>query len=148
MTPHDAAHEPLITPAQFERVRAVKADRTTKKSTKHKRAFRGLLRCAGCGRTLTGERQKAHIYYRCHTTGCRDGAIREDRLEAQLLKALGDLQIPAGAKTELKARLHTWLTNNGSSDIDRSVRLRLADATTRQDRLTDLLVDGSIDKAA
>ena len=32
---------------------------------KHYFAFLGLLKCASCGCSITGERQKGHNYYRC-----------------------------------------------------------------------------------
>jgi len=32
---------------------------------KHHFAFLGLLKCASCGCSITGERQKGHNYYRC-----------------------------------------------------------------------------------
>ncbi|MEO9514534.1 MAG: recombinase family protein [Rhizobiaceae bacterium] len=67
---YDATHEPLITASQFQRVKDVKAGRHRKKTTKHQMALRSLLICADCKTLLTGERQKAHTYYRCHTSGC------------------------------------------------------------------------------
>ena len=98
-TLYDGAHEPLITAAQFHQVKAIKAKRTQKKATKHRMTYRSLLTCVACKGTLTGERQKAHIYYRCHTAGCSCGSIREDRLEVQLAEHLKRLQItPEGPR--------------------------------------------------
>lgn len=144
---YDGAHEPLISAAQFQRVKQIKAQRAQKKTTKHQRTYRGLLTCADCGKTLTGEVQKSHIYYRCHTKNCPSGSIREDRLEAQLVSRLARLQLSSEDQAELRDRLLAWLHASTSDDLARSIRLRIADAKSRQERLTDLLVDGAITQA-
>ena len=137
-------HEPLITVAQFQRVLAIKAGRFEKKSTKHRMLFRGLVHCGGCKKVLTGERQKAHIYYRCHSSGCQNGTIREDRLEAQLLDVLKKLEIEPDDQAALSNRMKSWLHDSGLREMEKSIRLRISDLVAKQDRLTDLLVDGSI----
>ena len=144
---YEGAHEPLITAAQFQRVKQIKAMRAQKKDTKHKRKYRGLLSCAECGATLTGETQKSHIYYRCHTSKCPNGSIREDRLDDQLVSRLKRLQIPAEDQAELRENLVSWLKDTSTGDLATSVRLRIADASARHDRLTDLMIDGTITKA-
>ena len=145
-TLYDAVHPPLITATQFQQVRNVKAGRSQKKQTKHQMTYRGLLVCTGCGKTLTGERQKVYIYYRCHTSECFNPSIREDRLVEQLAQCLTDLEIPSHDKMEVRQRLHSWLGETEPSDLNKSILLRIADANSRLDRLTDLLVEGTIDK--
>ncbi|WP_299771840.1 recombinase family protein [uncultured Tateyamaria sp.] len=145
-TLYDAVHEPLIKAGQFQRVKDVKAGRHKKKSTKHKMTYRTLLSCADCNKMLTGERQKAHVYYRCHTYNCPSLSIREDRLTDQLQKRLQALRVSPKNKEYLRRRFHTWLNNTGPSKLNNSVKLRIADASSRLDRLTDLLVDGTITK--
>ncbi len=54
-TLYDAAHEPLISAGQFQRVKDMKAGRSVKKSTKHMMTYRSLLTCADCKKVLTGE---------------------------------------------------------------------------------------------
>jgi len=145
---YDGAHEPLISTAQYRRVAAIKAQRFVKKSTKHELFFRGLFTCGACGQVLTGERQKAHVYYRCHTPRCGRGAIREDRLEETLREKLARLEISPEDQVTLESDIRAWLNKDGVKDIEKSLRLRISDATARLDRLTDLLVDGAIDKPA
>ncbi|HHG90312.1 MAG TPA: recombinase family protein [Devosia sp.] len=142
------AHEPLITTAVFRRVASIKEQRFTKKSTKHQMLFRGLFTCGGCGRILTGERQKARIYYRCHTAGCGQGAIREDRLDEAVRQRLSALEITEKDQTVLSKDIQKWLADDGQEELERSLRLRISDAAARMDRLTDLLVDGALDKPA
>jgi len=147
-TLYDAAHKPLISAAQFQRVAQIKTQRNFKKDTKHRMLFRGLLTCADCSTTMTGERQRKHIYYRCHTSGCPNLCIREDRLNEQIERGLKRIQITANDTVELRKRLHSWLHAATPDELTSSVKLRIADATARLDRLTDLLVDGTIDKAS
>lgn len=146
-TLYDAAHEPLITALQFQRVKGVKAGRNTKKSTKHMMMYRSLVTCADCQKVLTGERQKAHTYYRCHTPGCPSQSIREDRLTEQLEKRLKTLEISSEGKEYLHAQFEIWLQSSAPSTLSSSVKLRISDASSRLDRLTDLLVEGTLSKA-
>lgn len=145
-TLYDAAHKPLITATQFQQVKGVKAGRHNKKDTKRRMVYRALLTCADCEKIMTGERQKAHIYYRCHTANCPNLSIREDRLTDQLRDCLKSLQIASADKKHLRRRFNTWLHNTEPSTMDKSVLLRIADASSRLDRLTDLLIDGTITK--
>ena len=141
-------HETLISVAQFRRVQAMKSNRCGKKVTKHGLQYRGLVFCGYCKTLLTGERQRNHIYYRCHTAKCPERTIREDRLEHQVVKALGLVEIPSKDQTRIKEKLRTWIERNGQKDMERSIKLRVADVNAKQDRLTDLLVDGTIDEEA
>lgn len=97
---------------------------------------------------MTGECQKGHTYYRCHTKGCLEKSIREDRLEHQILERLKDLQIAAEDRARISKALETWRDGAGVEEKERTLRLRISDASTRLDRLTDLLVAGTIDQDA
>jgi len=77
-------HEPLISVADVERIEAIKQGRYTKKKTKHDHLLRKLFRCGKCGSLLTPERQKGHVYYRCHTADCVKPTIREELLNTAI----------------------------------------------------------------
>lgn len=141
---YPAAHAPLISVAQWQRVKQIKSERTQKKDTKHQRKYRGLLNCADCQKGLTGECQKGHIYYRCHTAGCPNGTIREDRLEEQLVAGLKRLQLTKKDRMALKERLGLWLRTASPGDMAKSVKLRIAEANHRQDRIIDLMIEGTV----
>jgi len=145
---YDGEHEPLIGVAQFRRITAIKAQRYAKKSTKHAMLFRGLFTCGACDQVLTGENQKAHIYYRCHTPKCGRGAIRQDRLEQAVHEKLASLEIAHDDQIKLETDMRAWLAKDGFDDIEKSLRLRISDAAARLERVTDLLVDGALDKPA
>jgi DNA invertase Pin-like site-specific DNA recombinase len=73
----EGQHTPLVTKRLFDRVQVILRDRSNTKLVVHDFALRRLLRCHACGYGLTGERQKGHIYYRCHQTICHGVSIRE-----------------------------------------------------------------------
>jgi site-specific DNA recombinase len=141
-------HKPLISAAVFRRVQAIKKERYGKKSTRHNFLFRGLFRCAGCQGMLTGERQKGHAYYRCHTKGCPAKTIREDQLETSVIGKFKAIQIARADRAKISKGIQQWLAQDGTKEIEKSLRLRIGDARSRQERLTDLLVDGAIDQTA
>ena len=62
----EGKHEPLISKKLFDKCQEVMAKRgKVQEVRKHHFAFLGLLKCASCGCSITGERQKGHNYYRC-----------------------------------------------------------------------------------
>ena len=88
------AHEAIISKEMFEQAqRVLKHNRRTKKQAKPYQRFRGLVKCAHCGRTLTRNNGKKPYYY-CITrralteTPCKDVYLEEDKLEESLLQAI------------------------------------------------------------
>ena len=63
---YSGKHEPIIPPDLFQRVQEIVHGRHRGGLRKHDFAFRGFLRCGGCGCAITGQMQKGkYIYYRC-----------------------------------------------------------------------------------
>ncbi len=63
---HEGQHEPLISKKLFDKCQEVTSKRGKFHHVrKNNFAFLGLLKCASCGCSITGERQKGHNYYRC-----------------------------------------------------------------------------------
>jgi len=142
-------HEPLISKADFERAQAILLGRAVSRTQAHRFVFRRLVRCARCGHSLTGERQKGHVYYRCHGDECKRTSITEQRLDAFIREHLALLQLPEkdigdfrDIVTELIAQEHA----GEDQRVDR-VQRDLALLEDRLHRLTDAFLDGSIDKA-
>lgn len=141
-------HEPLISVAEFERIKEIKAGRYTKKVTKHQHTFRRLFHCAACSAILTGERQRQrHVYYRCHTRGCVGHAVTEAALDESLHQVLANLSLKASDVMTMRAAVDDWDFDTEVTRSLASIDLRLADARSRLTRLTDLLVEGAIDTA-
>jgi site-specific DNA recombinase len=62
----EGKHEPLISKKLFDKCQEVMAKRgKVQEVRKHHFAFLGLMKCASCSCSITGEWQKGHNYYRC-----------------------------------------------------------------------------------
>jgi DNA invertase Pin-like site-specific DNA recombinase len=143
-------HEPLISRGLFDRVQDRLAGKHTAKTRVFRHVFRRLLSCLGCGRSLIGELQKGHIYYRCHMPECRGNTIREERviellsgflelfvMDEQDLRDLRDLLLQADD-----------VVQRAAADRDAGLKLALGKLDERRTRLTDALIDGKIDAEA
>jgi DNA invertase Pin-like site-specific DNA recombinase len=142
-------HPPLIPMALFKQVQARLAGRIHTQKSTHDFTYRGLFRCSLCERHLIAERQKGHIYYRCHTRDCPTRTFREEVLEASVVRACPPLVLTP----EWTTRLAETLDAVQHEDIEQAgtraaqVQVQLGAITTRLARLTDAFVDGLIDKA-
>src|SRR3989339_1865021 len=84
---YEGTHEPIITKKLFDRCQDVMQLRGKHKEKQTKKfVFRGLMRCGECGRMITAELQKGHVYYRCtkRLTNCNQKYVREEELAAQI----------------------------------------------------------------
>ena len=141
-------HEPLIGTALFDRVQEILHGRNVPRVVKHDFVFRKLFRCEPCRTTLIGERQKGHVYYRCHTKGCPMTGIREEKLEEAVLGLLAQLQLREEAKAIFAAALRER-SEQAEAEAERSRTLfvcQLGQVTQRIDRLTDAYLDQSVDR--
>ena len=141
-------HDPLISKSLFDRVQEILHGRNVPRVVKHDFAFRKLFRCAECRATLIGERQKGHIYYRCHTKDCPMKGIREEKLEEAVLGLLAQLRFRDEANEIFVAALRER-SEQARVEVERSKTLfacQLGQVVERLDRLTDAYLDQSIDK--
>lgn len=142
-------HEPLIAKSTFDRVQAILRGKTVLRVVHHDFAFRKLVRCGRCRYTLIGELQKGHVYYRCQRRSCPTTTIREEnvdsRVSAYVAKLMLDpleIEYVRGWLEELKTDEHTRCEQELHS-----ARLRLDETRIRLGRLTDVFIDGSIEKS-
>jgi len=140
-------HEPLITLTLFERVQNCFSG-FPKKEHSHQLIFRRLLKCPHCNYSLIGEVQKGYVYYRCQTRGCVRTCLREEVIANRLLETLQLLQFSNDEEEYLDRRLpkirKQW-------DLERDnvlagLKTKLIQIDDRLNRITDLLVDGTIEK--
>ncbi|WP_457936065.1 recombinase family protein [Mesorhizobium sp. 10J20-29] len=143
---YQGIHEPLVDARTFKRVQDVRSGRAGKKVTRHNHLYQGLFRCGLCDRPMTPERQKGHIYYRCHARQCDTKTVRQELLDHAVRYRLEALRFLPEAEQQLRARFMEWFGGQGRVADITSLELRLAKAADRLDRLTDLLVDGDLDK--
>src|SRR5205085_1585357 len=88
-------HVPLITSSLYNEVQFILDRKRSPIRCQNRFLFRLLLQCEHCKLYLVGERQKGHVYYRCHRKTCPRTCIREERLEAVLLEQLQTIGISA-----------------------------------------------------
>jgi len=142
---YNGVHEPIITATLFKRVQDTKSGRSGPKVTRHNHLFQGLFRCGLCTGPMSPELQKGRCYYRCQRASCPTATIREDRLEGAIIYRLRQLQIAP----EIAKRLElAWQSHDIAEDTkekETALRLQIADEEKRMDRLTDLLLEGTID---
>ena len=142
----EGRHEPLVSQTLFSRVQDMKSNKHIKKTTIHNHPYRQLITCGTCGRSLIGESQKTHIYYRCHTAACAKTSIRQDRFEEAVSAELSRWQLSDGDKERLQAKMQEWLNKRTIALDKQAIDLQLANVHARADQLTDALLDQIIDK--
>lgn len=139
-------HEALISVSLFRAVQELKAGKAGKKVTRHSFAFRGLFRCALCRHGITPERQKGHVYYRCHTPSCGTKSVREEVIE----QAIAQLFATFGFDRETTEAFEGWVAGvfgeEAIREERRSVAVRLTQTDERLSRLTDAFIDRHIDE--
>jgi DNA invertase Pin-like site-specific DNA recombinase len=141
-------HEPLIGKVLFDRVQAVLTGKVNVHTQRHSFQFRRMLTCVACRYSLIGERQKGHVYYRCHSKACRKTSIREDLAEAETSHFFKQVQFSEEEKAYFRPKVlamrETWTTR--LDEEIQSQNLKLAHVKDRLNRLTDAYLDQALDK--
>jgi len=147
-------HAPLVSRELFERVQALLHGKAVDRVMRHSFLFSRLVRCASCHYSLIAERKKGHTYYRCHNRPfktppvCPKTSIREEQLEEVVFRLLETLTLSETEVTFLREwiadhRLHSVAEREGEK---RTSMLQLEALRARMSRLTDFLLDGSVEK--
>lgn len=141
-------HQPLISKSLFDRVQAILSGKVNTRSIKHQYLFRRLLTCRPCGRSLIGEAQKGHIYYRCHTPTCLTKCVREELVERTFLQQFSACRLSEKDRAYLCEKIEdlklSWGEQRGPHIA--AITLNLGQINTRLRRLTDAFIDGTLDK--
>lgn len=141
-------HEPLISTALFNQVQAIIEGRVFTRQAGDPVTFRRLLKCAQCSLSLIGERQKGSIYYRCHSPSCRGTCMRADAVEEAVQTSLARLKFRERDLREVRDQIRILIEQdraNADTRIERIAR-DIALLEERQHRLTDALLDGTIER--
>jgi site-specific DNA recombinase len=141
-------HPPLIGKTLFDRVQAVLHGKVFSRTQRHAFEFRRMLTCATCRYSLVGERQKGHVYYRCHGAACQGTSIREEAVQSGVGAFLKQFEFSEAEKNYFRARVmklrETWADQR--EEEARSLKLRLDQVKDRLNRLTDAYLDRDLDK--
>ncbi len=143
---YQGIHKPLVSTELFERCQEVRLGRQIKTTTKHNFTYRGVFRCGYCSRTMTAERQKGHVYYRCHTRDCITKSVREDEIELQLVSELNLCSITEEAVSELQAYFKPSVIQTNERSKRDALQLELGRVDQKMTNLTDALIDKLVDK--
>lgn len=144
---YKGVHEPIVSAKTFAKVQDIRTGRAGKKVTRHNHLYRGLFRCGLCYRPMSPELQKGHVYYRCHDSECSMKTVREDVIEKRIVDSLRELEFTPIQSEELKTKWDAWIASDERSGVLRSVEMQIATTNGRLERLTDLLLDGAINRA-
>lgn len=141
------SHTPLVSKALFDGVQQVLRGKTNTRNQRHNLVFRRLLACQQCGRTLIGERQKGHVYYRCHLAHNPATCIREEVVAFKIRQQFQGLQFSEAEKAyfreQIKLLRENWTQERATQN--KALELQLNQIQERLHRLTDAFLDGVIE---
>src|SRR3972149_2921058 len=116
---------------------------------KHHFAFLGLMKCASCGCSITGERQKGHNYYRCTKKKglCQEKYyLREEALTEQIKSFFQKVSLSSQDTEKVLAALDSE-QDKARQDAQREVSLlkeQLAQVETKLQKLLDIYLADSL----
>ncbi len=145
----EASHPPLVSKKLFDTVQVVlqKKAKPIKKG-EVKFSFTGLITCGECGASITAERQKGHVYYRCtkKLTRCSQKFLREEALLSQINKAILNVFIDNETKDKMIARFSELASeeSKASSFLSRQAHDTLKGFDDKIERLIDLYITKEI----
>lgn len=139
-------HEPLIKISLFSKVQDIMHGKGSLRICLHDFLFRKRLKC-NCGYFLYAEKQKGHVYYRCHTEKCLTKGFREEKIayfiesnfkrNRILPKPIDRLESLINQKNEEDSKI----THN----LQISIKLQTQKLKNRENKLTDMFLDEIID---
>jgi site-specific DNA recombinase len=141
-------HEPLIAPALFAAVACVLRGRKVHVGLKHDHPFRKLIRCASCLRFIIGEQHKGWLYYRCQTTSCPTTSLRQEGIEEQMRVGAASITLPPEAMEMLVGEFERLgkQQNHSRVELAGAAQLALGQIDEKLARLTDIYLEGTIDR--
>lgn len=152
---YQGCHEPLVSTSIFKTAQLGLSGKRVDRTKHHIFLYSRIIRCASCHYSLIGERQKGHIYYRCHPRPfktpavCPVTSIREELIEECVLNALADISLSAQelgvAKQFIIERRKTL--EKGAISQQTALKLQSDQLSARISKLTDLLLENAIDQA-
>ena len=138
------SHDPLISTALYQSVQNRRMGRVKKKRTKHNFLYRGLFKCADCNNAMIPERQRGHVYYRCHTSKCTTMTIREDAIEFQAIERLRDLEISSVHADGFNQALAERLLKLPAAPGQNTFTIEQAKLDAQNNNLVNALLNGTV----
>ena len=118
------------------------------KKEEYKFVFRGLMRCGECGRSITAETQKGHVYYHCtkRLTNCNQKYVREEELAAQIKSFIQKVSLCDDWTKKILQEIEKE-KNNGvqsSRPQQQNLETKIANVNNKIDKLIDIYLAGEI----
>ena len=112
--PH--CYPPIISKELFDTVQNIKRGFNKKNMYRYAGrpyVYRGLIRCATCGLSITPEQHKGHVYYHCTQYKGKHGAkwLREDEITRQLGLVFKHMHMPKEIAEQIADTLNEVHTN-------------------------------------
>lgn len=153
---HPHIYESLISKELFDKCQSIRTGRrpaSVVTGTKHEFLFRGLLRCAASGRTVSCDLKKQkHIYLICRNpeNTSKKLFINEKEVLEQIRSVFASIQIPEAVLDSITPHLRT-LHDSEKDFHQQSIKALHSESeqvSRKLDDLLDLLMDKSITKDA
>lgn len=140
-------HAALISKDLFARVQDIMHGRVNTRVHVHDFLFRRYVRCKSCGYNLIGERQKGHVYYRCHSKDCPPTSIREEVVHEFVAEQIQMLQFSDAERSYFRYAISRmkadWLEERKLQEAQLTIHRE--QVSERLNRLTDAYLDRTID---
>ena len=146
---YEGTHQPIITKKLFDRCQEVMRLRGKHKEPQTERfVLRGLMRCGECGRMITAELQKGHVYYHCtkRLTNCNQKYVREEELAAQI----GEFIQTVSLSDEWTKRIIEELERDRNTSLHSSIpqqqnqEAKVKEVDDKISKLIDIYLTGTI----
>ncbi len=151
-------HDPMVSKAEFDLAQEIIHGLKPRTQHHHAFAFTGMMRCGGCGASITAEEKTKtqkngnvhkYTYYRCTrriNPDCNEPPVRDSELETQILDLLDGITIPP--------EFHQWamkcLREEQSKEIENSEglldihRKRLDASQKKLNALVEMRLNGEL----
>ena len=138
---YQGKHKPIIDISVYNKVQEIMSGKANARVAKHDFIFRRMLNCE-CGYKLVGERQKGHVYYRCHTKSCETKSMRESKVSQLIMNFLATINL----SDKEKSILFDLVSKNQEQfairrkEILKSINLQLGVMKNKLEKITNLLI--------
>jgi len=147
---YEGKHTSLVSKELWDRVQDRLSGKAQRKSrTRYVYTYRGFLSCSECGCSITAEKQKGHIYYRCTKSRgrCKQPYIREEKLEIELAGIFDPISIDKQTSYFIHTRLRELYQEDKAYQdrVTKSLRIKLTYLKKEKRKLFRKMVDDQID---
>jgi len=146
----EGKHTPLVSKELWDRVQDRLSGKAQRKGgIKHVYTYRGFLTCSECGCSITAEKRKGHIYYRCTKSRGKCGQlyIREEELEVQLAGIFDSISIDRQTSEFIHAKLKELYDRDRAyqAKVTKRLRIKLTRLKLERRRLFRKMINDRID---